>query len=489
MDQLVRAHTDLDPDDVAWLHQLVADWQVIADLSFADLVLWLPDREGLGYWAGAQIRPTTGPTAYVDDLVGSFLPRGRRSLLDAAYEQQRVAREGDPEWRQDIPVRVEAIPVRRGARVLGVIARNTNLLGVRTPSRLELAYLETATDLTKMIAGGHFPFPGQRSDHADSPRVGDGFLRLDAGGRVTFASPNALSVYRRLGLSSDLTGLDLAETTRRLLAASRRPDEETLSAVLGGRAARDTEIGTDTVVIVRAIPLCPAGERIGALVLLRDVTDLRRRDRELVTKEATIREIHHRVKNNLQTVAALLRLQARRIDVPEAKQALEEAVRRVGSIALVHETLSQAFEELVDFDDVADRLRLVVADVSTGATSVETVREGSFGTLPAEVATPLAMVLTELLQNAAEHGYAAATGSTEERRSGRIVIRPRRAGGRLRVLLDDDGAGLPADFDVQGSASLGLSIVRTLVESELAGVFDIGSGPLVGTRVVVDVPV
>ena len=80
-----------------------------------------------------------------------------------------------------------------------MIGRNTNLLGVRTPSRLELAYLQTATDLTQMIANGHFPFPGQRSDHADSPRVGDGFVRIDASGAVTYASPNALSVYRRLG--------------------------------------------------------------------------------------------------------------------------------------------------------------------------------------------------------------------------------------------------------------------------------------------------
>ena len=78
-----------------------------------------------------------------------------------------------------------------------------------------------------MIAGGHFPFPGQRSDHADSPRVGDGFLRIDEAGRVTYASPNALSVYRRLGLSADLTGLDLAETTRSLVPVARRPDEET----------------------------------------------------------------------------------------------------------------------------------------------------------------------------------------------------------------------------------------------------------------------
>ena len=111
---LVRAHTDLEPADVAWLQLLLADWQIIADLSFADLVLWLPDRDGSGYWAVAQMRPTTGPTAYVDDLVGAFVAKGRRPLIDSAHEHQRVAREGDPEWRDDIPVRVEAIPVRRG---------------------------------------------------------------------------------------------------------------------------------------------------------------------------------------------------------------------------------------------------------------------------------------------------------------------------------------------------------------------------------------
>ena len=130
MTELVRLHTDLRSQDLDWLQLLVADWQVIADLSFADLVLWLPDRDGRGYWAAAQMRPTTGPTAFVDDLVGGYVLVGRRPLIDSAFERERVAREGDPEWRDDIPVRVEAIPVRRGNRILGVIARNTNLLSL-----------------------------------------------------------------------------------------------------------------------------------------------------------------------------------------------------------------------------------------------------------------------------------------------------------------------------------------------------------------------
>ena len=479
--ELARAHTDLDHEDVAWLHRLVADWQIIADLSFADLVLWLPDRDGSGFWAGAQMRPTTGPTSYVDDLVGAYVPFGRRPLIDAALTQRRVVREGDPEWRDAVPVRVEAIPVRRDDRVLAVIARNTNLLGVRTPSRLELAYLQVATDLTQMISRGQFPYPGQRSDHTDSPRVGDGFVRLDAAGRVTYASPNALSVYRRLGLTTDLTGLDLAATTRSLLPASRREDEETLSAVLGGQVPRDTELGNgETVVIARSVPLRDGDRAIGALVLLRDVTDLRSRDRELVTKDATIREIHHRVKNNLQTVAALLRLQARRMTVPEARAALEEAVRRVGSIALVHETLSQSLDEIVDFDEIADRLRMMVVDMAAGEAHVTSARQGTFGSLPGEVATPLAMVLTELVQNATEHAF----GGEE----GHLDVCVERGPDRLRVTVRDDGRGLPAGFDDAESPSLGLSIVRTLVESELGGTLRLGPATPRGTEAEVVIP-
>jgi two-component sensor histidine kinase len=483
LNDLVKVHTDLDDADVAWLNLLMADWQIIADLSFADLVLWLPDREGKGFWAGAQMRPTTGPTAFVDDMVGTFVPRGRRPLLDSALERQRVAREGDPEWRDDIPVRVEAIPVRHKDRVIAVVGRNTTLLGVRTPSRLELSYLQTATDLTQMISNGFFPFPGQRSDHVDSPRVGDGFVRVDAAGKVTYASPNALSVYRKLGLTGDLAGQDLAGVTRTLVPPRHRPDEETLSAVLSGRRPLDTEVGNDeATLIVRAIPLRPTGEHLGALVLLRDVTDLRRRDRELITKEATIREIHHRVKNNLQTVAALLRLQARRISSPEGRAALEEAVRRVGSIAIVHDTLSQGFDESVPFDEVADQIGQMMAEVS--AAGVVTRRVGSFGTLPAETATPLAMVLTEVFQNALEHAF----DIEHPGEAGRITLEVQRTADRLRVSVEDTGKGLPEDFDPQTSASLGLSIVRTLVESELGGTLQLGPRTGGGTRVTMDVP-
>ena len=250
-----------------------------------------------------------------------------------------------------------------------------------------------------------------------------------------------------------------------------RPDEETISAVLGAKMPRDCEVGNaEATLIVRAIPLRPTGPLTGGLILLRDVTDLRSRDRELVTKDATIREIHHRVKNNLQTVAALLRLQARRIGSVSGREALEEAVRRVGAIAVVHEILSQSFTEDVEFDTVADQLIGLVSEVGAHEGSVALRRTGSFGTLRSEAATPLAMVLTEVLQNAMEHGFPGGRAGTVE------VIAASGTGaedGDLVIQVRDDGIGLPEQFDAEQSTSLGLSIVRTLV-AELGGTLRIG---------------
>jgi two-component sensor histidine kinase len=254
-----------------------------------------------------------------------------------------------------------------------------------------------------------------------------------------------------------------------------------------GRAASEAEVeGNGSVVQLRTIPLVVGGSRAGALILLRDVTELRHRERELITKDATIREIHHRVKNNLQTVAALLRLQARRLQAPEARGALEEAVRRVGSIALVHETLSQAPEEAVDFDEIAGRVAMMAGEVSAAEAGIAPVLSGTFGLLPGSVATPLALVLTELLQNAVQHGLSRPAGGMP---AGRIEVTARRRAERLVVTVSDNGAGLPDGFDLDTSTSLGLQIVRTLVVAELGGRLEIMPRAAGGTAVLVDLPV
>jgi two-component system, sensor histidine kinase PdtaS len=482
--------------ELDWLHALVSDWQLLADLSFADLVLWAPlpvgppqDRAGAddswpasaSWLALAQMRPTTAPTALPDDIVGTLRHSGERPFLVAAFLEERICREGDPEWTRGVPVRHETIPVVSYGQVIAVIERSTNLSSARTPSRLDLAYLRAADDLTQMVAAGMFPAPGEEPMLVRSPRVGDGLLRLSRSGKVTYASPNGMSAYRRLGLTADLVGKQLGPVTARL-SSNREARDDSLMVAASGRVHAETELEANgSVVQLRTIPLIVDGERAGALILLRDVTELRHRERELLSKDATIREIHHRVKNNLQTVAALLRLQARRLSGPEARAALEEAVRRVGSIAMVHETLSHVPDEIVDFDDIAGRVAMMAAEVAAPEVRVTPTLTGEFGLVPALVATPLALVLTELLQNALQHGLSQVA-------NGCLEVCARRAPGLLTVIVSDNGVGLPAGFDLDSSTSLGLQIVRTLVLTELDGQLEIEPRPGGGTRVLVELP-
>ncbi|MCW2770969.1 MAG: ATPase [Aeromicrobium sp.] len=461
LDDIARFQTSLSGEDVAWLHALVADWQIIADLSFSDLVLWVPDAEAKGMWAGAQIRPTTGPTTLFEDVAGTFVPTGRKDRLEIALATGEPVAEHLEEQHDGTRVRVEVIPVNRDRRTIAVVARRSAESVVRTTSTLENAYFDAAAELAGMIRRGEFPVPGTRTDLSDSLRVGDGFIRTDPAGSVRYASPNAMSAYRRLGLTGDLVGTHLGDVTTRLV--DRRATDRGPRALIGSFESVEAELENSLAsLLLRVIPLRSGGRRSGSLILLRDVTELRLRERELVSKEATIREIHHRVKNNLQTVAALLRLQGRRMELPEARAALEEAVRRVGSIALVHETLSQSFTDFVEFDEIADRLLHTVLDVSNGsgpANRITAERFGSFGLLPGQVATPLAMVLTELIQNAAQHAY--------DDQGGTLTLAVNRIRDKVRLRVSDDGTGLPADFDRAGS--LGLSIVTTLLEGELGG--------------------
>jgi two-component sensor histidine kinase len=234
-------------------------------------------------------------------------------------------------------------------------------------------------------------------------------------------------------------------------------------------------------VLFRALPLRPRGEPLGALVLVRDVTEVRRRDRQLLSKDATIREIHHRVKNNLQTVAALLRLQARRVETPAARTALEESVRRVSSIAMVHETLSLSVDERVDFDGIVDRLLGMLGDVTEAGTRVRLRRTGSFGVLVADVATPLVMALTEVVQNAVEHAFAGDL-------TGTVTVSAHRRTRWLDVSVTDDGRGLPEGFTLESTDRLGLQIVKTLATSELRGTLEVRPRQPRGTEAVLRVP-
>jgi two-component sensor histidine kinase len=466
---LLSDQSSLTPDDVLRLGELTAEWQLLADLSFADLVLWIPKRQDQKSWpeghrAVAQIRPMTAATVFTHDLIGNEVTWGSRTDLDQALSSGEIIRDSRAEQVGEIEIKVECIPVFFLGRVIAVISRHRNLETMRTPSRLELNYREIANHIYRMIAEGNFPVKDNVYLAEAAPRVGDGLVRINVSGEVLFASPNARSALNRVGWDKDVEGQNFGQVLDSLVSpiSPLNPKEENWQISMSGKQLRREEFeNSGGVLDLLAIPLTEGDNRIGAVVLVHNVTELRRKDRALISKDATIREIHHRVKNNLQTVSALLRLQARRIEDPKASAAIEEAVRRVVSIALVHETLSATSQDLVQFDEVITKIIQGASELNIRPNEIQIKKVGEFGLISSMVATPLALVLTELIHNALEHGLSI---------SGDLVeLRINRQAASMTITVTDNGAGIPNDFSLELNTNLGLQIVQTLTKNELAG--------------------
>jgi len=443
----------------------------------------------------AHVRSTTGPTVHPADPVGDSVttvkrPHLRRVVTEGVRGEDMVSRgqlslalgDGDVVEEITLPgpgqrLLIDSVPVRRGQRVIAALCREAEPALLRHASALERRYRALYERIGLMIEGGEFPYERfERIGEFREPRVGDGVLVIDSEGRIEYGSPNAVSALHRLGVhtnveSRKLRDLGLDETVVRRAFSLRRS------------TVAELEHGPDMTVVVRCYPLIEQGRVTGAIALLRDISELRRRDRLLLTKDATIQEIHHRVKNNLQTVSALLRLQARRVGNAEARAAVEESVRRISSIALVHETLALDTSDAVDFDRVvAPVVRMVEDALGTPERPLRVELEGSLGEVPGEVAMPLAVVVTELVQNAFDHSGPA---------GGRIVVHMEATPAVLVLTVRDAGPGVPDGFSLDRDAGLGLTIVRTFVVHDLGGTLRIrtaSDGVPPGTIVEVTVP-
>jgi two-component sensor histidine kinase len=492
-DQVAQVTTD---DADTHIQRLTASWAVLADLSFADLVLLIPlvgVDDLRSFTVAAQIRPNTSQTLFQEDLVGSVLEGKSASLPAAAWRDAHITRGEVSLEGLDEPVRMSCVPVRSGNQVLAVLGKLTPLHTARRRSgELERVYVQVADRLSNMIAEGVFPYPGEEIGlGAEAPRVGDGLVLLNPAGEVENVSPNVINALHRMGISTNAVGKRLSDIGMKETAVER-------ALSLRFPVVEEVECRPDVTVLIQCTPLLASGELTGGIVLMRDVTDLRRLGRLLLSKDAAIREVHHRVKNNLQTISALLRLQARRLAGREGRLALEEAERRIRSIAIVHEVLSRDPGDQVAFDQIVRYLVRMAEDSVISSGGVEVLVSGDAGEVAGDIATPLALALAELLQNAVEHAFEHPSG-TNERPSGTNISRRGAAGhiwvtlandGRtIKIEIRDDGCGIPDDLDIATTSSLGLSIVRDLITSQLNGA--IAMYPVVdhhGTVIRVEVP-
>ena len=196
---ILATRPDFDDEDREWLHHLVADWQVIADLSFADLLLLVQDGDGK-YVVAEQCRPSTVMTLRAEDVVGNVMPDDMVGELDAAMLSSVVFRSTVLRTVGKATVCNVYAPVRHNGKTLGLVVRETNMATRESNGRYESESINAGKHLYEMIPRGQFPYKDSVMSQRHIARVADGFIILTMDGVVRYAAPNAISCFRRLGL-------------------------------------------------------------------------------------------------------------------------------------------------------------------------------------------------------------------------------------------------------------------------------------------------
>ena len=306
--------------------------------------------------------------------------------------------------------------------------------------------------------------------------VQDGVVLINCNGVIIYADEMAESILHMRGYAGSLTGFNIYNSQNNLTGA-----KQALATREG--FIENVTVG-DVVFTRRVIPLLRRGRVHRVIAVLTERTELYRKEEELMIKTSVIKEIHHRVKNNLQTIASLLRMQMRRTDSEEAKNVLKESLNRILSISLVHEILSHHDEETIDISDVAKKLlELLTHSMVSADCHVDIQFSGRAMFLPSDAATSLALVLNELITNAILHGF-------EGLHEGTLSVSVQQDGSACIICIQDNGIGMSHMLQTQPSKRkhLGLAIVRTLVEKDLKGTLEFRDAKPKGTEVVIQFP-
>lgn len=467
---------NLTQGEIAFLDRLKTHIGILADLSRSDVLLYCPAGTGRAVVA-AQARPHSIVPIHSESLLGRpvevgdkpalsrALTDGRRTVMEA---HQGEAGPGSPAQRA--PIVQDTFPVRlSGGPVIGALVVETNLIERERHHRRSRVFRRALSLFREQILAGALQGAEGLSPFGEH----DGIVYVDASHRIQYVSGIATSLYRKLGYTASLL--------KRHFEDLELDDSGPVREAFGSGMCVEREIHVRELIwIKKAIPLSPVrrgweklGRRDvtrrpeGVLVTISDETEARRQQEEARVKVAMIQEIHHRVKNNMQTIASLLRLQARRAGSGEVKVALEEGITRILAVAVIHEFLAHQDAKQINIREVSQRIIAMFREgVVDRARGIRIELRGPNIYLPTQPATVCALVINELLQNALEHAF-------DQQEGGSIAVVLRDDGDSIAIAVEDDGVGLPEDFSLSQTSSLGLQIVSTLATGDLKGTFDL----------------
>jgi len=285
-----------EPDVAAHLANVSANLQLLADLAYGDVALAVVRADGTLSVIG-DARPNTAVAPIPASRTGYNLSHADQTEAYQAVASGEAVLGTHTRVARGIKYTTAAFPVGRPTPY-AVLVRDLAEQVAETSGAMETAFMSASRELIAVLAEGPLLDVHSGEPFATTRTAGDGVMGIDREGRVTYASPNAINIMRVAGHEGPVLGVN----------ASALPGGGFgIAPVLGVRGAleADTEVG-DRSLVYRSIAVGS-----GVLVLVQDVTEAKRREAQLKVKEATIREVHHRVKNNLQTIASLLRIQAR----------------------------------------------------------------------------------------------------------------------------------------------------------------------------------
>lgn len=432
-----------------------------ADIAHAVATLYLPSADKKWLDICKQAHPKTQHSRLLPDLTGMRV-RAVEEPLVCRCLQKGISLNGKREWRFGMFNSFFVHPlIDRMGKVYGVLALET-----AAPDEIIMSQvLQMLNNLKRSVV---------QDPLYDRLRPEDGLMVVDAQKTIIAANNNAKHIFSFRDIP-ELVG------QRTNSVAINWP---LVGMVMDTGIAESKEITYHGLLLnLRILPVVPMPKGGCAIVIIRDVTELRKKDQELLIKSVVIKEIHHRVKNNLQTIASLLRLQSRRAQSEEAKSVLADCIGRVNSIAIVHEYLSQHEEGMIDVEKVAKGIyKAIISSMVRPGFKLETEFEAESLLLPSEKATSIALILNELLQNCIEHAF-------DGRDKGLLKVYFNSAAGFYELAIIDDGVGLPEDFDINKMRSLGLKIIKTMSETELQGSFIFENRAEGGTKAMVRFPV
>ncbi len=443
------------------LDTITEEWALglAADIAHATVTCFLPTTDKRELLIYRQMRPRTQVVKVQPDLSGRSVRCLEEPLVTRCLRQNLSFR-GNREWALGAFTHYSVYPLqdRRG--------RCFAALGFEGAEEDEVFTQQVLAFLQSLCV---YKQQGSGTELFGRMQPGDGLLLVDPDKQIIAANNRARHLFQVLGIK-DVIG--------------RRTNDVAINWPLVGMVmatgqAESKEFTAHGLLLrMRVLPVTAAADGGCAVVILQDVTELRQKEEELRLQSMVIKEIHHRVKNNLQTVASILRLQARRARSEEARLVLRDCMRRVDSIAIVHEYLSQQDSGRIDVSKVLKGIYTAVAE-SMAVPSLQLTTEFYADTayVSSRQATSIALILNELVQNALEHGF-------KGRSKGRLQIAFREESERYRLSVLDDGAGLPKDFSFEHGNSLGLKIIKTMAEADLGGSFALerreqGTGALV----------